>query len=502
MLHPHRDQSVPSADTGSAGKPRRLSPRHRLLTGISVVAILTLGLFGASTLLNSSNTASALRGHPEKLRPGCTWDTSGNFVQNCKVWSESQGRDVIVQIRASSGSDSGIYLLDGMRASETRSAWTTDVQAAKVYDAKADTTLVMPVGGASSFYTDWDGGAGDKNATIKQETFLTSELPGYLEREFGVSPNNNAIVGLSMSGGPAVTLAERHPEQFKVVQAMSGYYQTDNPIGALGVFATQTMVSNYTNGIVNMWGAPGGTRWTDNDPSKNVSKLAENGQVLIISSGNGFLSTSEMAKLAPKDQISAMALEILSAVSTVLMQLQAKQAGASVISLPNYGGHTWENWGRALGDGKDHVLSTLRNNPPVTAKTTVVSSSGSPDPEAPAKVTLAAKQAAAASPALDASVIAAVDASLAATPESSVSASASAGSTESAGAPGSVDASPSGASESVPAPSEAAASEVAPSGAAPSEVDPSAAGQGTSAAAVPSVTSPSVVAPSSVAPVR
>lgn len=402
MSHSHSEPPVPSTPAGQTPEsPRRPSPRRRLLTGISVVAILTLGLFGASTLINSSNTASALRGHPEVLRPGCTWDSSGNYVQNCKVWSESQKRHVIVQIRASSGSDSGVYLLDGMRASETRSAWTTDVQAAKVYDAKADTTLVMPVGGASSFYTDWDGGAGDKNTVIKQETFLTSELPGYLEREFGVARNNNAIIGLSMSGGPAVTLAERHPEQFKVVQAMSGYYQTDNPIGALGVFATQTMVSNYVNGVVNMWGAPGGTRWTDNDPSKNLTQLADNGQVLIISSGNGFLTPSEMAKLSPQDQLSAMALEILSAVSTVLMQLQAKQAGVSVISLPNYGGHTWENWGRALGDGKEHVLTTLRNNPPVTTKTTVVSASGSPDPDGPAKVTLAAKKAAEESPALD-----------------------------------------------------------------------------------------------------
>ncbi|MEO9328422.1 alpha/beta hydrolase [Gordonia aurantiaca] len=406
---------------GSADTPPRLSPRQRLLTGISVVTVLTLGLFGAGMLLNSSNTAQALRGHPEILRPGCEWDSSKYYVQNCKVWSESQQKDVIVQIRASNGSDSSIYLLDGMRAGETRSAWTTDVHAARVYDTSTDVTLVMPVGGASSFYTDWDGGAGAENAVIKQETFLTSELPAYLEEQFGVARDNNAVVGLSMSGGPAVTLAERHPDQFKVVQAMSGYYQTDNPLGALGIFATQTLVSNYANGIVNMWGSPGGTRWTDNDPSKNVGRLAENGQVLIISSGNGFPTNTEMAKLSQQDQISAIALEILSAVSTVLMQLQAKQSGASVISLPNYGGHTWENWGRALNDGKPHVLEALRNNPPVTDKTTVVDASGSPDPEAGEKVVLAAEKAAAASPALDASVLAALESSDASSSDSATS---------------------------------------------------------------------------------
>lgn len=409
--------------TAATAHPHRR--RRRRLAGIAVVVALSLGLFGISSLISGGNKASAITGHPEVLREGCTWDTSGNFVQNCKVWSASQNKFVIVQIRASNGSDNGVYLLDGMRASEDRSAWTTDVQAAKVYDGASDTTLVMPVGGASSFYTDWDAGAGDQNTTIKEETFLTAELPDYLAENFGVSKNNNAIIGLSMSGGPAVTLAERHPEQFKVVQAMSGYYQTDNPIGALGVFGSQTMVSNYTNGIVNMWGAPGSQRWTDNDPSKNVNKLKENGQTLIISSGNGFLTATEMAKLSQQDQISAMALEILSAFSTVLMQLQAAQTGASVISLPNYGGHTWENWGRGLADGKDHVLEALRSTPPVTDKVQLVSASGSPEPGGAAKATQAALVAAKASPALTPEVLAAA---------TEASASSTASSTESSAA--------------------------------------------------------------------
>ncbi|MGV9860562.1 alpha/beta hydrolase [Gordonia sp. NPDC003425] len=374
---------------------RQHRPVRRRAVGVAAVLALTLALIGLGAVAGRDGKASALVGHPEVLRPGCTWDSSGNYVQNCKVWSESQHKYVIVQIRASNGSDKGVYLLDGMRARDDRSAWTTDVQAAKVYDGKSDTTLVMPAGGASSFYTDWDAGAGDKNTAIKEETFLTKELPAYLSTNFGVSPSNNAIVGLSMSAGPAVTLAERHPEQFRVVQAMSGYYQTDNPIGALGVLATQTIVSNYTNGIVNMWGAPGSPRWTANDPSKNIDKLQQNGQVLIISSGNGFLTPGEMAKLSQQDQISAMALEMLSAVSTVLMQLQLAQSGVSVISLPNYGGHTWSTWDRSLGDGKDKVLETLNSTPPVTTKTQLVDASGTPAPSGVAKATQAARMAAA-----------------------------------------------------------------------------------------------------------
>lgn len=374
------------------GTTESLHPRRRPRTVLisAVVAVLSIGLTAISSILFSFGTASAVAGQPDKLRPGCTWDSSAYYVQNCQVWSQSQNKFVMVQIRASEGSNQGVYLLDGMRAREDRSAWTTDVKAAQVYDRSTDTTLVMPVGGASSFYTDWDAGAGDKNTTIKQETFLTSELPAYLAQNFGVSPSNNAIIGLSMSAGPAVTLAERHPEQFKVVQAMSGYYQTDNPVGALGVFASQSLVSNYTNGILNMWGAPGSTRWAENDPSKNVGKLKDNGQVLIISSGNGFLTPGEMAKLAPQDQISAIALEMLSAVSTILMQIQAAQSGANVVVLPNYGGHTWENWGRALRDGRDEVTEALRNAPPVAAKTQVVDVAGTEVPGGTGKATAAA----------------------------------------------------------------------------------------------------------------
>jgi diacylglycerol O-acyltransferase/trehalose O-mycolyltransferase len=73
----------------------------------------------------------------------------------------------------------------------------------------------MPVGGQSSFYSDWyqpaTGSAG--TLTYKWETFLTQELPAFLVGK-GVTPTGNAVVGLSMSGGSALTLAIWHPMQF------------------------------------------------------------------------------------------------------------------------------------------------------------------------------------------------------------------------------------------------------------------------------------------------
>ncbi len=58
-------------------------------------------------------------------------------------------------------------------------------------------SIVMPVGGQSSFYTDWYqpavGTAG--TLTYKWETFLTQELPAWLAANRGIAPTGNAVVG-------------------------------------------------------------------------------------------------------------------------------------------------------------------------------------------------------------------------------------------------------------------------------------------------------------------
>ena len=56
----------------------------------------------------------------------------------------------------------------------------------------------MPVGGMSSFYTNWEQPAvgNGQTQTYKWETFLTSELPAYLSANKGISPSGNAVVGL------------------------------------------------------------------------------------------------------------------------------------------------------------------------------------------------------------------------------------------------------------------------------------------------------------------
>ena len=179
---------------------------RRKLTAL-MMALLT----GLAAVVGAPQASAANR---DWLRPDstghCEWDRVGFWVQRCTVWSPAMNRHITVQIQpAQRGGNAGLYMLDGLRATEITNAWVNDVNAARTFKDN-NITLVMPVGGQSSFYTDWNAPATyDFNhpVTYKWDTFLTKELPPYLQQHFGVSPTNNSILGLSMGGTAAINLA-------------------------------------------------------------------------------------------------------------------------------------------------------------------------------------------------------------------------------------------------------------------------------------------------------
>lgn len=88
-----------------------------------------------------------------------------------------------VQVQwAARGGNAALYLLDGLRAREDRNAWSFETNAQDQF-AGDDVTLVMPVGGQASFYSDWYAASNlnGQEVTYKWETFLTEDLPAYLE---------------------------------------------------------------------------------------------------------------------------------------------------------------------------------------------------------------------------------------------------------------------------------------------------------------------------------
>ena len=147
--------------------------------------------------------------------------------------------------------------------------------------------VVMPVGGQSSFYSDWYKPACGKAGctTYKWETFLTSELPAYLAAQQQVRPTGNAAVGLSMAGSAALTLAIYYPNQFPYAASLSGFLNLSEGWWPMLVGMSMGDAGGYKTD--DMWGPSSDPAWKRNDPMVNIDKLVANNTRIWIYCGNG-----------------------------------------------------------------------------------------------------------------------------------------------------------------------------------------------------------------------
>ena len=157
----------------------------RRLTIAAMVAAVLPALIG---VVGGSATAGAFS------RPGLP-------VEYLMVPSAGMGRDIKIQFQSGGANAPGLYLLDGLRAQDDFNGWDVNTPAFEWY-LDSGLSVIMPVGGQSSFYSDWYKPACGKAGcqTYKWETFLTSELPQWLASNKGVASTGNAAVGLSMAG--------------------------------------------------------------------------------------------------------------------------------------------------------------------------------------------------------------------------------------------------------------------------------------------------------------
>src|SRR5579875_693727 len=160
---------------------------------LTIAAVAAAALPGLVGLVGGAATAGAFS------RPGLPVD----YLQ---VPSAAMGRSIKVQFQSGGANSPAVYLLDGLRAQDDYNGWDINTNAFEMY-YQSGLSIVMPVGGQSSFYTDWYSPACGKAgcSTYKWETFLTSELPSYLASQRSVRPNGSAAVGISMSGSSALT---------------------------------------------------------------------------------------------------------------------------------------------------------------------------------------------------------------------------------------------------------------------------------------------------------
>jgi diacylglycerol O-acyltransferase / trehalose O-mycolyltransferase len=240
-----------------------------------------------------------------------------------------------------------VYALDGMRARNDLSGWETQTDAANAL-TRANINVVMPVGGESSFYSDWHtpSNFNSQRTAYRWETFITRDLRWALRDRLGFNPYRNGAFGLSMGGSAALTLAAYHPDQFVFAGSYSGYLNISAPGMREAMRIAMLDAGGYN--IDSMWGPPWDRDWLRNDPFVFAPLLRGNNTRLWISAGSALPGPNDRvgSLLDAYNVVNAMGLETLALVNTRSFQLRMATLGANnvVYSFPNVGVHAWSYW--------------------------------------------------------------------------------------------------------------------------------------------------------------
>lgn len=219
------------------------------------------------------------------------------------VWSEKMQLEVpnIVQ-RPADGNASApvLYLVNGAGGGEDSATWQAQSDVKKFMDNKNAWT-VTPIGGAFSYYTDWQRHDPNVQTRFARETtrpmafesYLANELPDLFERAYGGNAGGDrkrSLAAISMTATSVLTIAQNHPGRFQAIGSYSGCAETSTPVGHEFI----NIVTGMRGGanLDNMWGPFPGPGWTANDPVAQAHKFVgqrDNGQLpaMFISTGNG-----------------------------------------------------------------------------------------------------------------------------------------------------------------------------------------------------------------------
>ncbi|MFI5778559.1 alpha/beta hydrolase [Nocardia sp. NPDC051570] len=270
--------------------------------------------------------------------------------------------------RAADGNTSRVvYALDGMRATTDINGWEHETNVAAAL-TQANINVVMPIGGQSSFYADWNapssflglppitgsssGSASGSGATqvlaagpgksyrYDWETFLTRDLRNALRDRMGFNPNRNGVFGLSMGGSAALTLAAYHPDQFSYAGSYSGYLNVSAPGMREALRVAMIDAGGYN---IDSMAPPWGPNWLRMDPFVFAPRLKANNTRLWISAGSGLPGPTDGPNF---NTLNAMGLEALALINTRAFQVRMATLGAgnATYDFPSVGVHNWRYW--------------------------------------------------------------------------------------------------------------------------------------------------------------
>ncbi|MEU1981482.1 alpha/beta hydrolase family protein [Nocardia sp. NPDC019395] len=278
----------------------------------------------------------------------------------------SPAMDRVIPVRVLPAADPAaeapvLYLLNGITGGGDGGNWFDRTDIAEHFDSE-QVTIVNPIGGAGSYFTDWRA---DDPILGRQRwtTFLTEELPPLIDSTFHGS-GANALAGVSMAAASVFQLALAAPGRYRALGSYSGCVRTSDPQGRAVV---ELVVRSNGGDPENMWGPPQDRAWNDNDPFLHAEALR--GLALYVSAGTGApgaLDTMDgpgiqrnPGKLIDQMLVGGLLETVAAGCATRLGERLHELGIPATVALRPDGTHSWGYWQQELHDSWPVFAATL-----------------------------------------------------------------------------------------------------------------------------------------------
>jgi diacylglycerol O-acyltransferase/trehalose O-mycolyltransferase len=296
----------------------------------------------ATALVTVGALAPSASAEPRVTPSGCEQIGETDAVR-CTAHSEAMGRDIPVLVRPSltENNPDVATFLDGANNSGSN-GWLSTLKMQNEFPDE-DKTLVFPVMDSWTWTQDFDS-----EEEVQYDTFISDELPAWLESTFDVPDGGRGTTGLAgLSSGAygAMNLASKNPENYNAVWAMSGLYDPGQPLQRFVVDNTSTERGDYGQ---SPWDSEESV--AENNPSL---RLGDMDMPVQVNSASGIPNFNNLGPDPVAVVTEGAPYEFGSMVFTREMQARTTLLGKSNFQYEYdiVGAHDWDTWVRAAFDG-------------------------------------------------------------------------------------------------------------------------------------------------------
>lgn len=320
----------------------RRSPRLSAAIPTTALAVATAVV---SSLITVGVLAPSAAADPRISPDGCEQIGATDAVR-CTAYSEAMDRDIAVLVRPSltENNPDVATFLDGANNSGSN-GWLSTIKMHEEFPDE-DKTLVFPVMDSWTWTQDYD--TEDTEKKVQFDTFISEELPDWLESTFDIPDGGRGttgIAGLSSGAYGAMNIAAKNPENYNAVWALSGLYDPGMPLQRFVVDNTSTERSEYG---VSPWDSEDSV--AENNPSL---RLGDMDMPVLVNAASGIPNVNNLGPDPVAVVTEGGPYEFGSMVFTREMQARTTLLGKSNFHYEYdiIGAHDWDTWIRAALDG-------------------------------------------------------------------------------------------------------------------------------------------------------